>query len=287
MNDLLLHPQTRQAIEQVMHTQTHALLITGDLGSGKHTVALQLTAQLLAIKTLENAPYFTHIVDETKALGIEQIRELQKFMQLKTTGKKVIRRIAIIENADTLTTEAQNALLKLLEEPPADTVLILTASQPQKLKPTIHSRSQNIVVLSPSKQHALQYFMQHGHSSLDIERTHSISNGQVGLLTALLEGKTEHTLAKQIIVAKQLYGMTAFQRLAKVDELAKQKDTISDLLYACKRICTSALENAATKGQHDVVSSWHRQLSLITDAENSLRYNPNLKLLLTDLFISI
>ena len=287
MIDLLLHPQTRKAIEQVTESQTHALLITGEPGAGKLTIAFGIAKELLQAKNLDNAPYFSHIHDASKALGIEQIRELQKFMQLKTTGSSSIRRVAIIEGADSLTHEAQNALLKLLEEPPVDTVLILTADQAQKLRPTVRSRVQSIQIVAPSKQDTSAYFTKKGHASLDIEKNYSISNGQIGLLTALLDGKEDHVLAKQITIAKQLYSMTTFQRLAKVDEIAKQKESLGDLLYAFKRICTSALEQAATRGQIKEVKSWHRQLNLITDAENSLSHNPNTKLLLTDLFISI
>ncbi len=82
MIDLLLHPQTRKAIEQVTTSQTHALLITGEPGAGKRTAALSIAKELLKTKSLDSAPYFTHIQDESKALGIEQIRELQKRIEL-------------------------------------------------------------------------------------------------------------------------------------------------------------------------------------------------------------
>ncbi len=76
---------------------------------------------------------------ETKAkIGIEDVRILQKKMFLKPFRSPI--KAALIKNAELLTTEAQNSLLKLIEEPPAHTIIILTASNKDALLPTILSR---------------------------------------------------------------------------------------------------------------------------------------------------
>jgi hypothetical protein len=283
---IVLHPKTQQAVEQVITSATHGLLLTGELGAGKYTVATHIVSEHLGMP-VESAPYLMTIQANGKAIGIEQIRELQKFLQLKTVGNETIRRAVIIADADMLTIEAQNALLKILEEPPEDTVLLLTASRAHQLRPTIHSRVQTISVLPPAKPDIMDAFIKQGFSGTDIDRAYMLSNGQVGLLTALLQSKDDNTLVQRIDYAKKLYGMSTFDRLAKVDELSKDKDALKELLFACKRICTSALEQAAIKSQQKAVETWHKQLSLIITAEESLKHNPNSKLLLTDLFISM
>ena len=286
MSNLLIHPKTQSQLELTIKGGAHAILITGQPGAGKSTVAKDIASKLLQTK-LDNAPYFLRVTPDGKSVSIEQIRDLQKFVQLKTTGTNEIRRVAVIDQADTMTTEAQNALLKLLEEPPEDTVLLLTASKPHQLKPTIHSRLQTVQLLAPTKTATLDYFMKQGKTGTEIERAFMLSNGQVGLMTALLENIDEHALANSITTAKELYGMSPFERLTQVDALSKDKDGLSNLLFACKRICITALEQAAAKAQQKQVQSWHRQLSLVLGAEESLKHNPNTKLLLTDLFIQM
>jgi DNA polymerase III delta prime subunit len=286
MTDILLHPKTKQSVEQTLKSRPHALLLTGELGAGKYTVASYIVGELLGVK-VEAAPYVLVVKAAGKAIGIEQIRELQKFLQLKTTGNKTIRRAIILDDADTMTTEAQNALLKILEEPPDDTVLLLTASKPHQLKPTIHSRVQILSVLPPSKADILDYFISKGFNGTEIDKAYMLSNGQVGLFTALLQSKNDNTLVQQIEYAKKIYGMSTFDRLTKVEELSKDKSSLAEFLFACKRICSTALKQAALKGQRKAVETWYKQLSLIITTEESLKYNPNTKLLLTDLFLNI
>ncbi len=286
MHDLLLRPITKKALGSFADTGSHAVLVHGELGAGKEKVALNMASALLGPRSLELQPYFTHITPDGKSIGIEQIRELQSFLQLKTTGKDAIRRVAVIADADRMTDEAQNALLKALEEPPDDTVIILTASKLQGLKQTILSRVQQLHVDRVSLDDAIDYFGKR-FPAKDIVWAHALSDGQVGLMSALLEGKNDHVIASKIEIAKKLFTATTFDRLCQVDAISKDKDQLSEFLYACKRICTSALESAAKKHSEKDIKAWHSRLSLVCDAEESLLRNINTKLLLTDLFISI
>lgn len=284
---MLLHAQTRASLGRLVTNRPHAVLLVGQPGAGKYYTGLWFLSQALDTKSLTNSPYFLHLSAPNGSVGIESIRELQAFLQLKTAGDKPLRRAVLLENADSMSSEAQNALLKVLEEPPEDTILVLTAGQPQNLKPTIHSRVQAVTLLPVGKQETIDYFGIQGHGESDITKAHSLSNGQVGLITSLLDTTEQHDLKDKITLAKELYGMQPFERLCKVDELAKQKDELPLLLYACKRICVSALEQAALRDQQSAAKAWYRQLHLIAQAEQDLSRNPNPKLFLTDLFISI
>ena len=83
-------------------------------------------------------------------LGIEQARQIKDHFSLKPYSAK--GRIVVLEDASALTIEAQNSLLKTLEEPPLDAILILAAPSDAKLLPTILSRCQIIRIPDTSTQ---------------------------------------------------------------------------------------------------------------------------------------
>ena len=284
--ELLLNPKTRQAIVTILRDTPHATLIVGSSGAGK-MIARHIAKQALGTPVLlEASANYTEIVAE-KSITIEQIRLLTKFMQLKVPGTAKIRRVAVVVGADTMTTEAQNALLKLLEEPPADTMLLLTAEQVYGLLPTIRSRAQVLQVIQPSLGQAVEYFQAVGNTKSDIDRAYSISGGQPGLLAALLDGGQDHELARHIAQAKELLQMSSFDRLTQVEPLTKSKDDLPGLLAACKRIAQSALQQAASKHNDAQLQAWHRRLQHIMDAEKALSLSGSPKLVLTDLFLAL
>lgn len=124
----------------------HAYLITGPEGSGKRALARELAA--LAVAGKEEAASGpaarhpdVHIAEpESKSRRIltEQLRGLERELQMRPTrGRK---KVGIIFDADRMQNQAANAFLKTLEEPPADSLLLLTSAQPELLPETILSR---------------------------------------------------------------------------------------------------------------------------------------------------
>lgn len=81
---------------------------------------------------------------EKKSIGIAKARDLRDFMRERPFNKKV--KIGLIEDAQLLTEEAQNSLLKLLEEPPAFCLILLLCDKEGALLPTIISRCQRIAI---------------------------------------------------------------------------------------------------------------------------------------------
>src|SRR5262249_51840015 len=143
MSELVLSQATQRAVDSFVEKPSHAVLITAPAGAGKRSLALELAARLLQVEKLDNQPYFKHVtLTNMKSISVEAVRDVIKFLSLKTTGKSAINRMVIIENAQLMTPQAQNALLKTIEEPPAGTVLILTAPGELGILPTIRSRVQ-------------------------------------------------------------------------------------------------------------------------------------------------
>src|SRR6185312_6892575 len=95
---------------------------------------------------------------ESKQLRIEQVRELAE--ELALTSHQGGYKIGILSPADSLNRFAANALLKTLEEPPPRTLLILVASQPSRLPPTILSRCQKLRVQPPKRAESLEWLQQ-------------------------------------------------------------------------------------------------------------------------------
>ena len=111
------------------------LLISRNLPQRKNAAAKILSGYIKEENL--NHPDLLYFKSEEK-LGIEQARKIKTHLSLKPYSAK--GRVVILENASGLTSDAQNALLKILEEPPLNAVLILTADSDSSFLPTLLSR---------------------------------------------------------------------------------------------------------------------------------------------------
>lgn len=149
----------------ISNTLPHALLIVGPAGSGKHTLATEIAAaancQNLGVK-LGGVKLPCGICNNCKriysgsfpdvnllgrssgkaTIGVEELRDFREDMFLSATEAKF--KFYIIEDADLMTPAAQNALLKVLEEPPNLVHIILLCTEADKILSTIKSRTQYI-----------------------------------------------------------------------------------------------------------------------------------------------
>ena len=123
----------------------HAYMFEGIEGIGKETFAYDLAKILLETPHLENAPDCIRVKPEGNSIKIAQIRNLQSDIVIKPHKKY---KIYIINKAEKMTVDAQNALLKTLEEPPEYAIIILVTNNKEGLLPTIRSRCE-IVKFTP------------------------------------------------------------------------------------------------------------------------------------------
>lgn len=290
MNSLLIHPTTANNLERLIGSQHHGILLAGPEGAGKASLALYLLQQRLELTSVEELikhPYFLKIEPVKGTISIDDIRKLQSFMQLKTTGKKPFRRAVLIADAHTMTIEAQNALLKSLEEPPSDTVMVLTTSNILDLIPTVRSRVQQVDVIPPEKAEIFKYFASKNLKAEDVEKAYALSNGYIGLLTAILDENEEHLLLNQVNEAKKFISLPAYERLSQVDSLTKQKEDLGLFLQSCRLVCNAALSLALQKADQNLIHKCTHSLETIYKSEAALTHNPNTKLLLTYLALNL
>lgn len=152
----------------------HALLITGETGVGKRLFANALAGLLVCerpdmsggapcgtCKQCELVSAGTHpdirlyTPEKSKMIKIDQIRALSAF----AVGSPQVasRKIAIIDRADQLNINSANALLKTLEEPAEDVVLLLLQESGRPVLPTIRSRCQSLLIATPNEEQAARW----------------------------------------------------------------------------------------------------------------------------------
>ena len=175
--------QARLATALAAGRLTHGLLLHGPRGVGKEVFASALAAALFCVRrgpafaacgecpecqlsragSHPDLHWVTLLKDakgekDKKAIGVDQVRDLSDALAM--TSMRSGYRVAVLVPAETMTTAAQNALLKTLEEPAARTVLVLVTARPSGLLPTLRSRCQRIEIARPEPDGARAWLQQ-------------------------------------------------------------------------------------------------------------------------------
>lgn len=184
---------------------------------------------------------------------VDEVRKLGHFFSLSAADGG--RRVVIIDSADELNTQAANAILKMLEEPPAKTTLLMISHQPAGLLPTIRSRCRELR-LSPLAPQAMTEAL--AQAEADIDPAHAPA------LTELSQGSVGEALRLTNLGGLQLYSdivtvlgsLPQFDRprmLALADSCAgKGKEARLDLLLALVDQVTARLARTGVTGQPPV-----------------------------------
>lgn len=178
----------------------HALLFAGPAGVGKMLTARVLAAGLLCATAADRPcgqcpscrqaaqgrhPDLVTVAADGASLKIDQIRALQQEAALAPYYGGA--RVFLIEEAERLTAEAANSLLKILEEPPAGTVFVLTAASPHALLPTIVSRCRLLNFAPLATDTLSRLLVARGAAEGPARVAARLSGGRVGEALTLLE----------------------------------------------------------------------------------------------------
>ncbi len=159
----------------------HAYMFEGIDGIGKNLFAKELGKILINIDNAESSPDYITIEPTGSSIKIAQIRELQSDIIIKPHSNY---KIYVINKAQKMTVESQNALLKTLEEPPEYAIIILITNNKESLLPTIKSRCEIIKFLPISIMELKKYLMDRG---VDEKRALLLANFSRGSIEKALE----------------------------------------------------------------------------------------------------
>jgi DNA polymerase III subunit delta' len=282
---IVLQQASESQLDILLQHPSHAVLLTGPKGNGKTHIATTLAGALLRRDDPTTYAYFRMVHAQKGSITIEQIRELIQFFRLKVPGTDPIRRVAIIQDGDTMGREAQNALLKLLEEPPADSVLILTSSYPQGLLTTIRSRLQDITIAHPGAEMLTKYFSSVGYDTAAIRAALLRSPTDTAAAASLLADE-KGADGNPIELVKRALSGSSYDRLLLVDPLSKQREAALQFVDSLSVIASASLESAATKGS-TTMGRWSSILQAANMAQDALERSGNTKLVLTDLMLHL
>ncbi len=168
----------------------HGILLAGPPDSGKANFAAGLAAYLLCsgdekpcgrcsqchlVAASTHPDHLEVTLEDSKQIRIEQVRDIIHWAN--QTSQQGGYKVCIINPADKLNIQSANALLKVLEEPPPNTLICLVSDQPTRLLPTLRSRCQRIDLGSPSEKEAVAWLQGQMDSSADVELLLGIAGG--------------------------------------------------------------------------------------------------------------
>jgi DNA polymerase-3 subunit delta' len=305
---------------------SHAFLISAEADSGKRRFATMLAHWLLCeaphnqqacgacgaclLSKAGNNPDFVIIEPEEKSrvIKIDQIRELKQFIE--TSSHAFGKRIILIDSAENLNINSANALLKSLEEPPADVVFLLLSDRPRSVLPTISSRCRALKLPKAKSDQALQWLQTQVSeaSSEEVEFALDYAQGRpFKALATLIDASapSKKALSKDLLTLMQ--GKETVSKMVSRYYKSEALDVLNLLAYWLSVIVKFQVSGngSLVKGQElqevvalvDVSSSKSRELShallglygRVCEAQSQAISvsNPNMQLLLEDLLLQL
>ena len=305
----------------------HAYLLVGPRQVGKMTLALDLARMVNCLGQVQpcgDCAQCRRVTDRLHtdvqvlgvdledgqrrtAIGIDQIRQAQRDASLKPFEGRY--RIFVIDGAEHLTEEAANSLLKVLEEPPEQVVIVLVASDAGTLLPTIVSRCHQIELRPlpvPELAHELE--SRRGLDPVDAERLARLSGGRVGwALEALsrpdllelreeklsiVERTVHGALEERLAYSAKLAGAFSTDRALALDELSLWLDWWRDALLVSEGVAELVTNRSRSEALTQVAQALPASLigsaiGLVRQTMEDLERNVNPRLALDDLMLAL
>ncbi|MGI3212486.1 DNA polymerase III subunit delta' [Roseovarius tibetensis] len=272
----------------------HAWLLTGPRGVGKATLAWRIARFLLADQQQDGPPAQGLDVDPAHPVArrvmalsdpglyllrrgandkgdrlaaeirVSEVRKLGNFFALSSADGG--RRVVIVDSADDLNTQAANALLKMLEEPPVRTVMLLVSHQPSALLPTIRSRCR-VVRLTPLGAEDMATALEQAGVTPegDPVALAELSSGSVGAAVRLLNLDGLKTYAELVGLLDTLPRLDQARALKLADSVAARgAEERRDLLFALVDLFMTRLARTGALGAPPIVEAAPGEAALLS-----------------------
>lgn len=278
----------------------HAWLITGADGIGKATLAYHIANFILSrgqnplgradlqnritkLVMAESHPDLLVIRratdektgDQRKNIIVEDALKVASF--LRKTSTHGGWRVVIVDEAHSLNRFGQNAILKILEEPPTQALILMTATTPGALLPTIRSRNR-LLNLAPLDKAQMQSILSRAAPELspeDLTRLIILSNGSIGFALKILETEVLGLYDNLIVLINET-NLDILKLHALADQISRKTDSDSyDVLtallinYLRERIVKEARDNKKPLGLSQKLQLWDKLRVTFATAEAS------------------
>lgn len=238
----IINNSTNLMINKIIKNFPQSLLVTGEKGVGLSTIANYI-CESLDTKPFILLPEKNEMIDlEKGVISVDGIRHITELSKSKITNKRII----IIDYGEKMTIQAQNAFLKILEEPNENTHFIIVSCSINKLLPTILSRTEKINIKPITYDQSNKLLDSLGVTE-KIKRSQLlfIAEGKPAELTRLSKEESYFQLRSNIIKdARELLGNNTYNKLLLAQKYNEDRNSALSLINdACKILKISIINN--------------------------------------------
>ena len=253
---------------------SHSYLFIGTEAIGKKLIAEEFAKMLLAVKDTDNNPDFSIIEPDGNSIKIEQIREFQK----KVSEKPIIsnKKVYIINDSDKMTVEAQNCLLKTLEEPPEFVTIILIGSNENSFLSTIKSRCMILHFEKISDEQIQKYLQDNHQTEINSKIMLEACQGSIGKALEIKDKQELYQNTEQVV--------NSLERKDKIDIL-----NMSDFIYKSKDDKLEILNymNVLFINLAKINSKYADCIAIVEETKRRLQSNANYDMCIDNLLLSL
>jgi len=286
----------------------HAICITGKPGTGRKLIS-RAFAKALQCDARQNVdscgvcascvsfeggthPDIFSIRPEKSSIGVDVVRE-RIVSEIAHRPHRYTYKVFIIEESGTLTVQAQNALLKTLEEPSGYGVFLLIAEKAESLLPTIRSRCMIYSTRVVGVPEIFEYLMREGLAKSEAEsmKLAELSGGSIGRAIQLATDEEFRELRGYVLeLAQGLSSKNIVECLAQTKEFERYKHRIADvldILSICYRDALVAVETGVPGSGATSSALLIEKIIALDKARTRLRFNGNFQLVMDSLLLTL